>query len=375
MSHVIRQSVLIPLLACTVACGADRTRPMNASLGAFTEELRIGSAEGTGPSSFAQIAAIEVDPSGRIYVLERQSQEIRVFDAHGVHMRTIGRAGAGPGELQQAIGFAWDPHGRLWVMDQQNARYTVFDTAGHLLFTRPRRITGWFTWRWQGGLDSAGRVYEWNHTASDPPAEMLLRYDSAITTADTFPLPSYRPEMFTYVRGKTMAMAATVAFTPTLHWTTDPRGYLWFGVSAYYRIYQRTLPGDTVHVFERAYDPLPVTTAERDSAVASYEWFTKQGGEIDPSRIPDRKPAFESFIVDDEGNLWVAPVVPSDQRGGALDLFDPSGQYRGRVMTLERFSPGAPFLIRRSRLYGVVMDADGVPYVIRARPPTAPIGS
>lgn len=63
------------------------------------EELRIGSATDEGPELLGQVRDLAVDPLDRIYVLESQSNEIRVFDADGEHVRTFGREGQGPGEL------------------------------------------------------------------------------------------------------------------------------------------------------------------------------------------------------------------------------------------------------------------------------------
>jgi hypothetical protein len=37
--------------------------------------------------------------------------------------------------------------------------------------------------------------------------------------------------------------------------------------------------------------------------VEGLKWFTEQGGKIDPPRIPDTKPAFTGFLVDDGGRL------------------------------------------------------------------------
>jgi sugar lactone lactonase YvrE len=48
-----------------------------------SEDLRIGTLEGTGPDLFGQIDALEVDRDGRIWVLEVQAQELRVFGRDG----------------------------------------------------------------------------------------------------------------------------------------------------------------------------------------------------------------------------------------------------------------------------------------------------
>ncbi|MDP3910813.1 MAG: 6-bladed beta-propeller [Gemmatimonadales bacterium] len=332
----------------------------------LVEVARIGNADGEGPAAFAQIAAVETDDRGRIYVLESQAQEIRVFDSAGAHVRTIGRKGAGPGEFRQAIGMAWDPRGRLWVVDQQNVRYTLLDTAGVLVTTRPRRISGWFTWRWEGGIDRAGNVYEWYRPSGEMGGDRLLRYDSTLQSTDTLPLPSHEGEIFKLER-ESMRAIATVAFTPTLSWTFDPRGYVWFGLTAPYRIYRRELAGDTGLVIERAYEPLPVSSTERDSAVAAYEWFTAQGGKVDASRIPSRKPAFERFVVDDRGSVWVMPIMPGDAARRVFDVFDEGGRYLGEVRASFAIASGAPLLIRGDRLLTITTDADGVPFVVRAR--------
>ena len=42
----------------------------------LVEEVRIGSVEGAGPETFAQIVDLEVDAAGRIYVLDRQTQDV-----------------------------------------------------------------------------------------------------------------------------------------------------------------------------------------------------------------------------------------------------------------------------------------------------------
>ncbi|HXF95250.1 MAG TPA: 6-bladed beta-propeller [Gemmatimonadales bacterium] len=336
----------------------------SASAWRIDEELRIGSAEGDDALAFNQIADLEVDRVGRIYVVESQTQEIRVFDSAGRFLRTIGRKGRGPGEFQQAIGMEWDPAGRLWVVDQGNVRYTLLDSAARVLGTRTRPLSGWFTWRWQGGLDSTGLVYEWYRKPDPTGGDVLLRYDTAFKAADTFPLPAYEGEVFK-IEESGRRIWASVPFTPALSWIFDPRGYVWFGITAPYRIYQRRLEGDTVRVIERAYEPLPVTSEDRDSVIARLDWFTKQGGKVDASRIPRVKPAFDSFFLDDRGYLWVDPVTPKEDEGRVFDVFDPDGRYLGRARANVRLA-GQP-VFRGDYLHATTEDESGIPYVIRAR--------
>ena len=60
-------------------------------------ELAIGEMEGEGgPYLFGFISGLEVDPQGRIFVLDWQAQELRVFSPLGEHLLTIGGPGEGP---------------------------------------------------------------------------------------------------------------------------------------------------------------------------------------------------------------------------------------------------------------------------------------
>src|SRR5690625_740777 len=94
------------------------------------EEVRIGSLDGDGPDLFGNVRSLTVDDGGRIWVLEEQAQELRVFSAEGEHIRTVGRRGGGPGEFAGALHIDRAPDGNLWVIDPRNNRVSVFDTAG-----------------------------------------------------------------------------------------------------------------------------------------------------------------------------------------------------------------------------------------------------
>ena len=89
------------------------------------EETRIGSVDGDGPDVFSVVIGLEADELDRIYVLDRQIQEVRVFEENGSYVRTLGRAGEGPGEFRGADGLGWGPQGRLWVVDHDGAAWVI----------------------------------------------------------------------------------------------------------------------------------------------------------------------------------------------------------------------------------------------------------
>lgn len=341
----------------------------------LVEELRIGSEDGEGPEMFGAVAAVEVDSAGRIYVLERQAMEIRVFDDAGKHVRTMARKGGGPGELNQAVGLQWDPQGRLWTLDQANARFSVFDTAGAFV-TSHRKDGGFMSWDWLGRITRDGRIFatamrivqEGNTTRSAGTA--LVRYDSLGQPRDTFAIPEYQGPAFEHTSSRgnsTNTFSIGIPFTPSLFWTLDADGYFWQGLSDRYRLARVSLGGDTVRVVEREWTGAPVTGAERETWAEGMKSFRDMGMELDLSRVPSTKAAFDRIVVDDQEHLWVLPQLAEAENGRVLDVFDAEGRYLGSVRVPEKLGRSRPLLVRGDRLYTVVLDEMEVPYVVRYR--------
>ena len=121
-------------------------------------ELQIGDADGPEAVIFAAIAGLAVDYQGRIYVLDRQANELRIFTATGQHVRTVGRTGGGPGEYRNANGLGWLAPDTLAVIDQRGERYTVLTRDGDYISSVPRQLS-FYAWVFFGGA-VGGRIYE-----------------------------------------------------------------------------------------------------------------------------------------------------------------------------------------------------------------------
>ncbi len=263
-----------------------------------TEEIRIGRLEGDGPDVFGSVGLLEVDEAGRFYVFERQAQELRVFDAEGNYVRTVGRKGGGPGEFSQVIGMDWAPDGSLWLVDPANNRISVFDTAGTYVEGH-RTLGGYVISPWPGGFDDRGRFYNYgvDPGASDDFGLVLVRYDEHLEPADTIRIPRRTGEgNYFELRSERGRMRAGVPFSAGVTWQFVRRTpYIWFAHTGDYRLFQRTLEGDTLRVVSREFESLPVTGEDIDSAIVRLDWFTRQGGKIDRSKFPDNKPAIQNF--------------------------------------------------------------------------------
>lgn len=328
-------------------------------------ELTIGSLEGTGPSTFGEVKGVAPLENGRIAVLESQAQEIRIFAPDGRHLRTLGGRGGGPGELQRANGILAGPDGLLRVNDPQNARLSLFHPDSGFVASGRLEVTAW-GFRWGAVIDSANRVHELTLAAiGDEYWRLIKVYDARGRWTDTVrlrpmdPMADDPPGVYRYERG-----ATTVPFWPRAARALDPGGHFWFkGANANdYRIARTTFEGDTLLLFESARRPLPVSAAERDSAIAVLREVA--GRELDWSQIPAEKPIVQALHLDDRGRVWVR-VAAADALV-TFDVFKSDGRYEGTAIADLRIPSWEP-VIRGDVVYTVVTDELDVPYVVRAR--------
>jgi hypothetical protein len=218
---------------------------------------------------------------------------------------------------------------------------------------------------WRGTFDRQGRLLEAASARTGTRFRgSVIRYDARLEPIDTFFAPEWDGSQYQLTNPQG-TVSTNVPYAPSLVWTFDTDGGMWSGVSGEYRLFRQTLAGDTVREISRAYEHHPVTAAERDSAIARLSGFTRQGGRVDPSRIPDRKPAFSRIEVAPDGHVWVRVTPPAGAAGTPFDVFDPAGRYLGEVRFPTRVS--SALLFRGDRIYAVTLDSLDVASVVRFR--------
>lgn len=176
------------------------------------EELRIGSAMAEGPDLFGRICAFDLDAWGRIFILDAQAQEIRVFDASGAFVRTIGGRGDGPGEMQQAAKVDLARDGEVWVMDQGRGLVSIFDTAGAFL-RQEHTAGGVMILPYPGGLDPTGL---YSIIVSGSGGRQLARFDQSFRPVDTIPGWRRFEARFLLPSGATHLLVTNPAFFPVV---------------------------------------------------------------------------------------------------------------------------------------------------------------
>ena len=369
-------------------------------------ETTIGELDGETEYSFGGINELEVAEDGRIYVFDRQVPALREYDAAGKYVRTLGRKGAGPGEYTQANGVAIHRDGRVVLWDAGTARINVYRPDGTFITSWPMPGgSGFYT---SGALfvDTAGNTYA-RTRIGDPPKENaaatgrmfgttgLVKWDRNGAIVDSLTPPPATVEMQAIVATQKGGTSQSfVPFSPRHIWVWSPLGYF---VSARTDLYAVILspPNEQPRRIERDAKPVATTSEERSDYEERSTWNMRQ---TDPTwrwsgpGVPATKPAIASLTVADDGRIWVSVSRPGERlpegeqpsgptvRAGTgdfpkpppqkwrdpivYDVFDPSGEYLGRVPA----PPKTSFrTMRGDHIWAVRRDSLDVEQVVRLR--------
>lgn len=325
------------------------------------ETLRLGTVYGEGPEVFGRVRDLQLDGFGRIWVLEDQAEEIRVFTSDGDHVRTFGRPGEGPGEFGSATAMVWSPDDHLWVVDRGPRRISIFDTTGTFVSSRRRPNSRSFD-PWRGGINDFGFFYDLGYRRLGEE-DYLVRFDTLLNALDTIPVPRH-PDGPQVVEVGTANSRGwySIPFSGWAIWTLTPDGGMWVAITDQYKLLRLSAAGDTLRVVTKSFDKLPVTAGEKSEAIES---FRSRGLNLSPSQIPDFKPAISHILLDDQSNLWVIPRREEDELDRLAQIFDSSGVYLGEVKLPVPIHGRSWTKIRGGTVVTVTTDSLGVPFVVR----------
>ena len=126
-------------ICAALAIGASMLATVQAQELSFTlhEQLIIGDDE-EAPSEylFYYPEIVRTDSRGNIYIKDARRADVRVFDANGRYVTTVGKRGKGPGELREVFGMHVDGDDRVIVADRTSRRLTIFTDMGKSFTTK-----------------------------------------------------------------------------------------------------------------------------------------------------------------------------------------------------------------------------------------------
>jgi DNA-binding beta-propeller fold protein YncE/Tfp pilus assembly protein PilF len=83
-----------------------------------------------GDVTLSEPCALQWDPKGRLFVLDRKIKKIIELEPSGKFVKSWGKTGETIDAWESPVAFAYDGHNYLYVLDQEAARLKVYDTDG-----------------------------------------------------------------------------------------------------------------------------------------------------------------------------------------------------------------------------------------------------
>lgn len=339
------------------------------------EGVRIGSTDGDGPDAFGSVPTLIVDDLDRIWVVDAMANELRVFDAAGRFVRTIGRTGEGPSEFTRIGPVFHGPDATIWVEDLALVRWEVFDTAGIRVegHPAPTNLRGGSR-HW--ARDGLFLVLAPN-PESPPPVGMVAHrktQDGALEREGrVFELPREpRPVGLVTVETDRFSTQVPAPFTPRSFGVFGSGLDYWFSDGrtrrGSYEIHQIDLDsGDTRLTIKRRFTPTAIPDSIRATAIESLrQEFRDENMPTEAltlSVVPQEHPPFSGFFLSTDGTLWVRRVL-ADGRAG-FDVFAADGRLLGRPDIEAELAGLRIVSITASGIYGIDTDELGVDHVVR----------
>lgn len=325
--------------------------------------VSIGEVAGEEAYLLHQVSDGFVLPDGRIVIANAGSNEIRVFDASGVHQASWGRTGQGPGEFTALSGVARWPGDSIAAWDTRARTIAVFDAEGVL----GRSFV----------LEADGRPADPRMALGD--GTVLGRtVDSGATG------PGYRREQISYeLRDADGNTVLSLGVHPGREAYLNMDGpFPVFGLLPFSRAVSEAQWGDLIiltpddhyeiraldrstgalaRIVRRDYANRAPTRAEVDEAIDdALERTSLTGEQLESTRegykampLVESFPAFRALLTDGLDHLWVreATLPGMDRPAPLWTVFDPEGRVLGFIETpdgLTVLEIGADYILGRT---------------------------
>ena len=297
------------------------------------EDLSIGVKEGLPEYMFSLLRDIDVDEDGNIYALDFRETKVKVFDSHGVYIRTIGQRGQGPGEFVSAYVLSVTPQKHLFVTDVAGRRISIFELSGEFI----RAISTAETLVLFPTLDSKECIYDLIPGRGENTGYELRKYSQDLKNQRIL---MTSPSVLTPQKKQRL-------FPAMIRFDLGPDDSLIYGYSEEYLIKICDSEGKILRHITKEYDPVPISHEEREEVEKR---SPAEGYRYD---IPQYHSAYRLILVDDKGWIFVG-TFERDEKGYIYDIFTPEGKYFAKV---DLAFP--PVVMKKNKLYSIESDEEG----------------
>lgn len=315
--------------------------------------------EAEGPESFTSVspAAVDVDASGRLYVLDSDAFRVVVFDSALSVLRTMGGEGEGPGELAGPLGIDVDPEGEVSVFDYRKGGLVRWDAEGEpLAMERPDLPFATSTFE----RTDRGFLTPLTERSADPSVRRLVY----VRDGDTTTVASRAVEGPGQIQLESCGIGLQGigrVLEPEIEWAySEGAGRLAVTSGAPYRVdvYEG---GKLVRSVRRDVQPREITDEMARRQIGEGMQISVGGGAprtceaeevIEKRGVAPRLQAVDALRFDPSGRLWAVRGHLQDEEP-PVDAFGPDGAYLG---TLPAGTPVPIAFLPDGRLVAEVTD-------------------
>ena len=311
----------------------------------LTEELTVGLSKNP-DESFTDVSYLAVDSEGTIYCLDIKDQKIKAFDKNGKFLLAIGKQGQGPGEFGLAVGIQITPDNLLMVEDNAIRRLALFKPTGEFV-------------RYISLADKLGLVsllldaqgnYLGREVMIDKSTDKMFfeakKFDQnlkPVFTLDKIEYPNPGPK----AKVNYLEMKSVYQF--------DPAGNIYYGRNQTYDIKVFSPEGKHLRTIQKEYDRINITQRDIEGMIAATAHITPGVNYRELFAFPEYYPPYDSFILDEQGRLFVRIYNESKAHDGVVvDVFNAEGRFIAQFITKSNLK-----LFKKNKAYGVEMTADG----------------
>ena len=318
-----------------------------------------------------RVESIDELSTGEIVVLNAGTLDVRVYDAAGQYVQSVGRGGSGPGEFGQPRWLLAIAGDTIVVYDHNQRRLTFFSRNGELGRTVDVAEAAPGHRAALGVLQTGSLLIPF---ASDFPPSMTggLSRDSvtlqriSLTGERLPPFGTYPGmEMYWLVDGNRV-MGNALEFGKSLAVAAGD-SLIYLGTTDQWEIQVRDHSGNLHRILRVSAKPRPVTRsmieaflsqppdAEGDSAILAQQVALRQA-----MPFPETSPAFCQLAVDDAENLWVRSYPVHPDSNPDWHVFTAEGRLLAGVRLPERVDVR---IISNGRIIGLYKDELAIEHV------------
>jgi hypothetical protein len=337
------------------------------------ERLHLFAGDTIQDVGFGRIQDIAVDPTGRVYVLDSMIRRVSVHDPEGRTLLVFGREGEGPGEFEYPTRLFLAPPDTIKVFDASLFRVTSFSSSGAALATISPPAESRFGQDPEIRFGPGGELYKLGFEGYQESLISALDGVKGVirgrNTIEKWTPPRTDWQKLTDVPGLEVyvdlgqSVILDVPFAKRPLWAPSREGF-WHADNSRYELTSYTSEGAEVCRIQVAWERLRTSNEEREEYYAAEDLADdSRFSQRDVARtredrkdipFPNYKPAISSFLVAQDGDLWINPVGDSSATSRtSWHVLAPTGRAKGVANLPARFRP---FYIVDDRIYGRELD-------------------